>query len=81
MPQTRIEIEEHGVNAWTGEIEVGGITARRTPVRAGSFSEVMEQIAEVYYTAQLGVPEPIDGDAAPEQRRRGPGRPRRGSAR
>lgn len=51
MPRCRIEIEELEPKRWVAEVEIGGSTARRLPpVRAQGFAQMLEAIAEAYYT-------------------------------
>jgi hypothetical protein len=48
MPLCRIELECINDNRWVGEIEVGGLIARRARVTADTLRDALVQVAERY---------------------------------
>ena len=41
MPMTQLRLEQTAWDKWFGELELGGISARRIPVHGGSMAEVL----------------------------------------
>ena len=60
MPQARIEFEWIADGRWVGEVEVGGLMAKRQRISAVSFDEAISKVMETYRTLSGGAVHSMD---------------------